>query len=106
MPVIALLPVWAAALHNSVKEPEVEDAAITVGAEVYSSCAGCHGGNGEGGVGAQLNEGEVLLTYPDPVAMMEWIYLGAEGWTGTTGDAPYGDPDRPGGAHTPACCPA
>ncbi len=99
MPVIALLPVWAVLYTNSVKEPEVQDEALTVGAEVFSSCSGCHGSGGEGGVGAQLNEGEVLLTYPDPVAMMEWIYLGAEGWTGTTGSAPYGDPDRPGGPH-------
>lgn len=105
MPVIALLPVWALMYANSVKTPEVEDAAITVGAEVYSSCAGCHGGNGEGGVGPQLSEGEAALTFPDPVAMMEWIYLGAEGWTGTTGDAPYGDPDRPGGAHTTGMLP-
>ncbi|MGI8938530.1 MAG: c-type cytochrome [Iamia sp.] len=106
MPVIALLPVWAVMYTNSVKEPEVEDLAVTVGAEVYSSCSGCHGAGGEGGVGAQLSEGEVLLTYPDPVAMMEWIYLGAEEWTGTTGAAPYGDPDRPDGPHNTGTLPS
>lgn len=106
MPVIALLPVWALLYTNSVKTPEVEDEAVTVGMAVYSSCAGCHGANGEGGVGAQLNEGEVLLTYPDPVAMMEWIYLGAEEWTGTSGDAPYGDPERPGGPHSTGTLPS
>ncbi len=105
MPVIALLPVWAVMYTNSVKEPEVEDEAVTVGAEVYSSCSGCHGGSGEGGIGAQLSEGEVLLTYPDPVAMMEWIYLGAMDWTGTTGAAPYGDPDRPDGVHNTGTLP-
>lgn len=105
MPVLALLPIWGVLYANSMQAPEVEDESLTVGAEVYASCSGCHGGGGEGGVGAQLSDGEVLLTYPDPVAMMEWIYLGAEGWTGTTGDAPYGDPDRPGGPHTTGMLP-
>jgi hypothetical protein len=31
--------------------------------------------------------------------MMQWIHLGADGWTGTSGDADYGDPERPGGPH-------
>ena len=39
------------------------------------------------------------MTWPDPKAMMQWIHLGADDWTGTAGRAPYGDPDRPGGPH-------
>lgn len=97
MPVVALLPVWAFIYADSVTAPTQQDEAIIVGEEVYSSCSGCHLPNGGGGVGAQLNDGEVLATFPDPVAMMEWIHLGSDEWTGTAGAAPYGDPEREGG---------
>ncbi|HEV7722606.1 MAG TPA: c-type cytochrome [Iamia sp.] len=97
MPVIALLPVWAFLYSEGISPPPNTDEGIAIGEEVYGSCANCHGPTGGGGVGAQLNEGEVLKTYPDPVAMMEWIHLGAVEWTGTSGAAPYGDPNRDGG---------
>ena len=106
MPVVALLPVWAFLYRDSVTEPEQTDVAIEEGAEVYQSCAGCHGAGGEGGTGAQLNEGEVLATWPDPEAMMQWIHLGSDEWTGTTGDAPYGDPEREGGPHDTGTLPS
>lgn len=106
MPVVALLPLWAFIYANSVTTPEVSDEAITLGEEVYGACAGCHGGSGAGGTGAQLSGGEVLKTFPDPQAMMEWIHLGADEWTGTTGDAPYGDPAREGGAENTGTLPA
>ena len=32
---------------------------LAIGAEQYATCAGCHGGNGQGGVGYQFSEGEV-----------------------------------------------
>lgn len=99
MPVVALLPVWAFLYHDSVTEPEQTDVAIEEGEEIYRSCAGCHGANGEGGTGAVLNEGEALATWPDPLAMMQWINLGSEGWTGGNGPADYGDPEREGGPH-------
>lgn len=99
MPVVALLPVWALLYHNSVTEPEQQDVAIAEGEEIFRSCAGCHGANGEGGTGAQLSDGEVLATWPDPLAMMQWINLGSDEWTGTSGAADYGDPEREGGPH-------
>lgn len=99
MPVIALLPVWAFVYAEGISPPPNTDEGLAIGAEVYNSCQGCHGPSGAGGTGAQLNEGEVLKTWPDPVAMMEWIHLGGDAWTGTTGAAPYGDPDRDGGPH-------
>ena len=38
-----------------------------LGAEVYaSSCAGCHGSDGGGGVGPQLADGAVVEAFPDP----------------------------------------
>jgi mono/diheme cytochrome c family protein len=97
MPVIALLPVWAFLYSEGISPPPNTDEGLAVGAEVYLSCQGCHLPSGAGGTGAKLSEGEVLKTYPDPVAMMEWIHLGAVEWTGTSGSAPYGNPDREGG---------
>lgn len=98
MPVIALLPVWAFVYAEGMKTPEIQDEQLIHGADLYTSCQGCHGVNGEGGTGAQLNDGTVLATFPDPVAMMQWIHLGADGWVGaTSGD--YGDPEREGGPH-------
>lgn len=105
MPVIALLPVWAFVYAEGISPPPNTDEALAHGAEVYNSCSSCHGANGGGGTGAQLNEGEVLATYPDPVAMMEWIHLGAADWVGGT-SGPYGDPDREGGPHDAGTLPA
>lgn len=100
MPVIALLPVWAFVYAEGISPPPNTDEALVHGAEVYNSCQGCHSPTGAGsGSGAQLNDGEVLKTWPDPVAMMEWIHLGGIEWTGTSGPADYGDPNREGGPH-------
>lgn len=98
MPVIALLPVWAFVYAEGISPPPNTDEALALGAEEYNSCQGCHLPNGGGGTGAKLNEGEVLKTFPDPVAMMEWIHLGEREWVGGT-SGPYGDPNREGGPH-------
>lgn len=104
MPVIALLPVWAFVYAEGISPPPNTDEGLAIGAEVYNSCQGCHGPAGGGGTGAPLNEGEVLATFPDPVAMMEWIHMGADAWVGgATG--PYGDPEREGGPHDAATLP-
>ena len=102
MPVIALLPVWALMYYNSVKVPPANDDVLAVGEEVFAACSGCHGATGGGGTGAQLNDGEVLKTWPDPKGMMQWIRLGADAWTDNVAGAPYGDPNREGGPHTTA----
>ncbi|HEX7134648.1 MAG TPA: c-type cytochrome [Iamia sp.] len=98
MPVIALLPVWAFVYAEGISPPPNTDEGLAIGAEVYNSCQGCHGPTGGGGTGAKLSEGEVLATFPDPVAMMEWIHLGADEWVGGA-SGPYGNPDREGGPH-------
>lgn len=102
MPVIALLPLWAVIYYNAVKVPPQNDDVLAQGATVYAACSGCHGPTGAGGSGAQLNQGEVLKTWPDPKGMMQWIHLGATDWTGSTSKADYGDPKRPGGPHNTA----
>ncbi len=93
LPVIAALPVWAYAFAGTMQQPEVEDELLIQAAELYTACAGCHGGNGGGGVGYQLSEGEVLKTFPEPINMMVHVARGSDAILGEA----YGDPDREGG---------
>jgi mono/diheme cytochrome c family protein len=98
MPVLGFLPLWVILYAGSLSPAATGGAGeLELGAEVYASrCASCHGGGGGGGVGRALSNGEVLLTFPDIEQMIEFVAVGTDGiGTGT----PYGDPDRPGGAH-------
>jgi mono/diheme cytochrome c family protein len=95
---IASLPLWAFFYVFSIDEPDVGLAgAAAIGEEVYAQCATCHGpaGQGSGETGQQLSDGEVLLTVPDPLAMVHWIRFGAD--EGARPDGTYGHLDRPGG---------
>jgi uncharacterized membrane protein YgcG len=94
---VAMVP-WAFVYMNAMQVPEVQDDVLALGEEAYAPCATCHGGAGEGGVGAQLSGGEVLKTFKDPKDMMMWIHLGADG--GAREDGTYGDADREGGVRT------
>jgi mono/diheme cytochrome c family protein len=98
MPVLGFLPLWAILYAGSLSPADTGGPGeLELGAEIYASrCASCHGGGGGGGVGRQLSNGEVLLTFPDIEEMLEYVALGTNGIG--TGN-PYGDPDRPGGAH-------
>ncbi|MCU1498968.1 MAG: hypothetical protein JWM47_2921 [Acidimicrobiales bacterium] len=99
-PVLAMLPLWAFIYVYAVQPPPAgENDPLVIGAGVYAGkggCAGCHGAQGEGGVGQKLNDGEVLATFANPLALTHWIAYGAEG--GARPDGTYGDKDRPGGA--------
>lgn len=96
MPVVGLLPLWIFMYAKAMQPPTVELVGpLAAGAQVFNSCASCHGSNGEGGVGYQLNNGEVLKTFPQLQDQITYIY---------TGNLPYvgkgvGDPNRPGGQH-------
>lgn len=94
-PVALFLPIWGFLVYGTLEEP-TRDAAgpIAAGSEIYSNCASCHGAGGGGGVGYQLNDGEVLLTFPDVASHVAWVVNGSPA-AGT----PYGNPDRPGGQH-------
>ncbi len=95
MPVVALLPVWVWIFVASMQEPEVEVVGpLAAGAEVYAKCASCHGTNGEGGVGYQLNNGEVLKSFTTFEQMVEFIYNGNKAYIGQ----PYGSGRHVGGA--------
>jgi mono/diheme cytochrome c family protein len=96
LPVVIFLPLWAFLYAGSLSEPEVElEGQLALGATVYQQCAGCHGATGGGGAGRQLNNGEVLLTFPTIEGQLEYVAVGTAGYSGK----PYGNPDRPGGAH-------
>jgi mono/diheme cytochrome c family protein len=94
--VLAFLPFWALLYANvlEVSEAEVEGP-LALGEEVFTSagCSGCHGASGGGGIGPQLSGGEVLATFPDMAAQIEFVRSGS-----TRGEA-YGDPGRAGGQH-------
>jgi mono/diheme cytochrome c family protein len=94
MPVLALLPLWVFLYAGSLQPPEEEvSGPLAEGAAVYTACASCHGANGEGGVGYQLSNGEVLLTFPKIEDQLSFVYTGNTPFDGK----PYGAPDRPGG---------
>lgn len=97
-PVLVFLPVWFA-IYWATLEPPTRDAQgpLAVGAATYTeACSGCHGGNGGGGVGPQLNGGEVLVTFPDFESHVAWVINGSPAVNGT----PYGDAARPDGQRT------
>ena len=102
--VMACLPFWAIFYVGTLEPPSRDELVLgSNGAIVFSSCASCHGSDGAGtATGRQLNNGEVLLTFParedfDGLAHhLSWVYLGTQGYRGL-GLEGYGDPERPGG---------
>ena len=92
-PVALFLPIWAFMIWGTLEEPTSnEEGPIAAGGEVYNQCAACHGAGGGGGVGYQLNEGEVLKTFPDVESHVAWVVNGS-----SAAGTPYGDPMREGG---------
>jgi len=100
MPVLAFLPVWAIIYVGGLSKADTgEPTQIELGAQIYTaSCSQCHGGDGGGGVGRPLSNGDVVATFPDLIGHLSFVYHGSEG-TGPK-DTPYGDPARAGGQHT------
>ena len=53
------------------------DPELLLGREIYQArCVTCHGANGEGGTGVRLNQGRVVVAYPDPADQAEIIRAG------------------------------
>jgi mono/diheme cytochrome c family protein len=101
MSALALLPVWAFVYLIALKPAEkVAAGPIATGIEVYGSCAGCHGGNGAGGAGQVLYQGEVMKTFPHIEDMLNFVYTGSQQYV-AAGLKEYGNPEREGGAHVP-----
>jgi mono/diheme cytochrome c family protein len=87
IPVLAALPLWAilylGAFGNRVKASANDP--VTLGGALYvANCATCHGANGEGGVGPQLNGGEVLKQWPKLADHISWVHTGGSAHIGQT----------------------
>ena len=91
MPVLIMLPVWAMLYAGAFGERHTEEelTPAQLGQQLYTAqgCAGCHGGNGEGGVGPAL--GDVETVFPEIADHMAWIKGGA---ASVGVGNPYGDP--------------
>ena len=94
---LALLPIWMFMYVRSVTaQAEEASGPLAIGAEQYATCAGCHGGNGQGGVGYQFSEGEVLKTFPNIEDQLRYVLYGTGAYN-IAGVVNYGNPDREGG---------
>jgi len=97
MATLSLMPIWGFMYVRAITErPEVAEGPIGVGAEIYSSCAGCHGASGDGGQGYGFSGGEVLETFPLIEDQLRYVFYGTEGFNAENVGI-YGDPDREGG---------
>ncbi|MEO7369832.1 MAG: c-type cytochrome [Ilumatobacteraceae bacterium] len=96
---LSTLPLWAF-MYVRALTPTTEriPGPLGDGALVFAGCSSCHGSNGEGGVGYQFSEGEVLKTFPHIEDQLRWVYGGTDAYF-TAGVQIYGDPKRAGGPH-------
>ncbi len=72
---------------------------LAVGEQVYAevaACQGCHGDQGQGGVGPPLSGGAVLTTFGSCEDHVTWVRLGTQGWAAEVGET-YGDSGKPVG---------
>jgi mono/diheme cytochrome c family protein len=100
MATLSLLPIFMFMYWRGLTtEEKVVEGPVGNGEAIFAAnCSSCHGASGEGGVGRQLNEGQVLLTFPSINDQMNFIGVGTAGFE-AEGLPYYGDPDRPGGPH-------
>jgi len=96
---LALLPLWAFMYVRSLQDQSVAvEGPRAAGEVVYGSCESCHGAEGQGGSGRQLNQGEVLKTFPAIQDQLRWIAFGTDKYKAAAVEI-YGNPDREGGPH-------
>jgi mono/diheme cytochrome c family protein len=107
MPVLLFLPIWAIYYVGYLERPPATGGLAVEGAEVYATCAGCHGVGGGGGSGRQLSDGQVTATFPNGITasgydglagQIAWVANGSAGTGQLEGASTYGDPERAGGA--------
>jgi mono/diheme cytochrome c family protein len=85
MPLLIALPLWGVvylgAFGSRVKANANDPVAL--GGTLFSSnCSSCHGANGEGGIGPQLNNGEVLKVWPNIQDHINWVHTGGGPFVG------------------------
>jgi mono/diheme cytochrome c family protein len=87
LPVLVALPIWGivylGAFGNRTKA-NVNDPVVAGATLFTNNCATCHGANGEGGVGPQLNGGQVLKVWPKLADHINWVHTGGEPYIGKT----------------------
>jgi len=107
IPVLALLPIWAAVYMLTLDTPTpTELGAFEAGAEIYATnCSACHGVAGAGvGANPALTGAEgATVVFQSPADQVAWVILGSAG-TKATGAATYGDGEilKPIGGGMPA----
>jgi len=87
MGMLLLLPLWAVVYMGAFgsRAKAATNSPVVVGAGYYNAnCAACHGANGEGGVGPQLNNGAVLKQWPKLVDHLAWVHTGGSTHIGQT----------------------
>ena len=92
-PVLLALPVWALFYVGTLERvPQGLTGLLGEGEELYieAQCSGCHGGEGGGGIGPALANGEVHITFTSLEDQMAWIARGSA--IVGTGE-PYSSPD-------------
>jgi hypothetical protein len=96
---LSTLPLWAF-MYVRALTPTTEriPGPLGDGATLFSGCSSCHGSKGEGGVGYQFSQQEVLKTFPHIEDQLRWVYAGSDAYA-NAGVQIYGDPKRPGGPH-------
>jgi len=75
---------------------------VAMGEDVYqnvANCDGCHGAQGQGGVGPSFSG--VITTFGSCTDHIEWVTLGSEGFQGE-GRSTYGDTGKPIAGGMPA----
>ncbi len=83
VPVLALLPLWAVIYAVTLDTPTpTELGPLEAGAEVYATCAGCHGatGGGSGNNPALTGDEGVVAVFPRPADQVTWVALGTAGY--------------------------
>lgn len=92
MTALAALPLWGYVYVRTLEPaPSGGDDPVSLGAEVYSTCAGCHGGTGGGGSGPAFTDGAVVETFSDWRDHAAWVRIGGADWPAAT----YGDTEKP-----------
>lgn len=100
MATLSLLPLWTFMYVRGLTFKEQKVAGpLGEGAALYTSnCSGCHGINGQGGLGYAFAGGEVLKTFPHIEDQLRFVYLGTQAYQ-SAGVSVYGNPEREGGPH-------
>lgn len=97
VPVLLTLPVWALMYVGTLERvPQGLTGLLGEGEELYveSGCAGCHGGEGGGGIGPAFADGEVHVSFTSLEDQIVWIAKGST-IVGTGNPYTSADSERP-----------